>query len=226
MEGITQRQSFKQIIQKDFKINNDEEYYQHMTTTDEYNNYPLAGDIEIHALSIISEMEIKVYTHQGGNEYTEYRDFNNQILQDTKPHTVAIAFNPMAQHYDGIEFPKLTVSHQKEQEAITTKEPKQKIITEEIRRDKLEGRKRKRNEHKIKNTEEQQPIEWLGKNSYKSKNEPKSKNKQPKQEEYEESNYATIENKDKETHHRKQYRKRAYNKSNRTVTNPNGKQKK
>jgi hypothetical protein len=45
----------------------------------------------------------------------------------------------MAQHYDGIEFSKL--SHQKEQERITTKEPKQKIITEEIRRNKFEGRK-------------------------------------------------------------------------------------
>jgi hypothetical protein len=110
----------------------------------------------------------------------------------------------------------------KEQETVTTREPKQKIITEEIRRYKSEGRKRKRNEYKIKNIEKQQPIEWLEKNSYKS-NEPKPKNKQTKQEEYEEPNYPKEENKDKGTQYRKQYRKRAYNKSNRTVTKSNSK---
>jgi hypothetical protein len=63
------------------------------------------------------------------------------------------------------------------------------------------------------------------KNSYKS-NEPKSKNKQTKQDEYEESSYPNAENKDKGTQCIKQCRKRAYNKSNRTVTKSNNKQKK
>jgi hypothetical protein len=207
MEGITQRRSFEQIIQKDFKFNN-EEYYQHMTTTDECNNYPLAGDIEIHALSIISGIDIKVFTHQGRDEYTEYQDFNNQMLQDAKLHTITIAFNPMARHYDGIKIPK--ISQHKEQKTITIKEPKQKILTEEIRRDEFE-RKRKRNEDKIQNIEEQQPIERSGNNSYKS-NEPNPKNKQKKQEECEESNYPTVRNKNKGTPLRKQDRKRAYNK--------------
>jgi hypothetical protein len=84
-------------------------------------------------------------------------------MKDTDPHTVKIAFSPMAQHYDGIKFPQ--VSHQKKQGKIRISEPSnRKIITEEVRKEDYPGkRKRKTNENKTKCTEQQQQqIKWMG----------------------------------------------------------------
>jgi hypothetical protein len=115
-------------------------------------------------------------------------------MKDTDPHTVKIAFSPMAQHYDGIKFPQ--VSHQKKQGKIRISEPSnRKIITEEVRKEDYPGkRKRKTNENKTKCTEQQQQqIKWMGTISSKL-NETDPKKKQRKQEETEEAYCPTIEN--------------------------------
>jgi hypothetical protein len=53
-------------------------------------------------------------------------------------------------HFENLTICPSATMCNKEQETVTTSEPKQKITTEEIRRYKSEGRKRKRNEYTIK----------------------------------------------------------------------------